>query len=75
VRVPFLTSTALAALILSAGACARNKTGDQTGAAREPTTRIRDTTLTPRDTTNPNDTLPHIRDGARDSSQADTARR
>lgn len=37
--------------------CASNKSSD------EPGTRIRDTTLTTQDTTNPNDTLPNIRDG------------
>jgi hypothetical protein len=74
VRVPLLTSTPVMALILSVGACARNKAGDQAGAVHEPPTRIRDTTLAPRDTTNPNDALPHIRDGARDTTRADTAR-
>jgi hypothetical protein len=44
-------------------ACASNK------ASEEPGARIRDTTLTPQDTTNPNDTLPHIRDSMPDSTQ------
>jgi predicted component of type VI protein secretion system len=44
-------------------ACAHNKP------AEEPQTRIRDTTLTPKDTTNPNDTLPHIRDSVPDSTR------
>ena len=43
--------------------CASNKTSD------EPGTRIRDSTLTAEDTTNPNDTLPHIRDSMPDSTQ------
>lgn len=46
-----------------AAGCASNKPADQTG------TRIRDTTMTPRDTTNPNDTLPHIRDSVSDSTR------
>jgi predicted component of type VI protein secretion system len=52
----------VAALIGTAG-CASNKAND------EPGTRIRDTTLTAQDTTNPNDTLPHIRDSMPDSTQ------
>ena len=47
--------------------CAGNRSSD------EPNARIRDTTLTARDTTHPNDTLPHIREG--DSARADTAGR
>jgi hypothetical protein len=47
---------------LAAG-CASNKAADEPGA------RIRDTTATPRDTVNPNDTLPHIRDSLPDSTQ------
>ena len=47
---------------LAAG-CASNKAADKPGA------RIRDTTVTPRDTVNPNDTLPHIRDSVPDSTQ------
>jgi hypothetical protein len=43
--------------------CASNKAGN------EPGTRIRDTTMTPADTTNPNDTLPHIRDSVPDSTR------
>jgi hypothetical protein len=43
--------------------CARNKGSD------EPGTRIRDTTLTTQDTTNPNDTLTHIRDSMPDSTR------
>jgi len=46
---------------LAAG-CASNKAAD------EPSARIRDTTITPRDTVNPNDTLPHIRDSLPDST-------
>lgn len=52
------------ALLACAGAgCASNKPGDQAG------TRIHDTTLTARDTVNPNDTLPHIRDSVPDSTR------
>lgn len=44
-------------------ACASNKAAD------EPRARIRDTTLTAQDTTNPNDTLPRIRDSVPDSTR------
>ncbi len=44
-------------------ACASNKPSD------EPGTSIRDATTTAQDTTNPNDTLPHIRDSMPDSAQ------
>jgi hypothetical protein len=51
-------------LLCSAGnACASNKASD------EPGTRIRDTTITAKVDTNPNDTLPHIRDSMPDSTQ------
>jgi hypothetical protein len=43
--------------------CARNRSSEAAGA------RIRDTTLTTRDTTNPNDTLPRIRDTVPDSTR------
>jgi hypothetical protein len=43
-------------LVGTLAGCASNRSSD------EPGTRVRDTTLTPRDTTNPDDTLPHIRD-------------
>jgi predicted component of type VI protein secretion system len=43
--------------------CASNKTSS------EPGVRIRDTTLTAKDTTNPNDTLTHIRDTVPDSTR------
>jgi hypothetical protein len=43
--------------------CASNK------AANEPGTRIRDTTMTAKGTTNPNDTLPRIRDSVPDSTR------
>jgi predicted component of type VI protein secretion system len=59
----------LGILGLAAAGCPRNKSSE------EPGTRIRDTTLTAKDTTNPNDTLPHIRDSAPDSSRADSAQR
>jgi predicted component of type VI protein secretion system len=48
-------------LIVTAG-CASNRND-------EPGARIEDTTLTPRDTVNPNDTLPRIRDNVTDSAQ------
>ena len=47
--------------------CAGNNASD------EPNARIRDTTLTAGDTAQPNDTLPHIREG--DSARADTSGR
>ena len=43
--------------------CASNKAAD------EPGTRVRDTTMTAQDSTNPNDTLPHIRDSMPDSTR------
>ena len=52
----------LAALAATFG-CARNRSSEAAGA------RIHDTTLTARDTTNPNDTLPRIRDTVPDSTQ------
>jgi predicted component of type VI protein secretion system len=52
----------LTALIAAATGCAQNREAD------EPRTRVRDTTLTARDTTNPNDTLPRIRDSVTDST-------
>jgi predicted component of type VI protein secretion system len=51
------------AVCVAGSACASNKAND------EPGTRIRDTTLTAQDTTNPNDTLPHIRDSVPDSTR------
>jgi predicted component of type VI protein secretion system len=53
----------LAAMLTSIAGCASNR------ASEEPGSRIRDTTLTARDTTNPNDTLPHIRDSTPDSTR------
>jgi hypothetical protein len=52
----------LAALAATFG-CARNRSSEAAGA------RIHDTTLTARDTTNPNDTLPRIRDTVADSTR------
>jgi hypothetical protein len=40
--------------------CASNRKAEEEG-------RVRDTTLTPADTTSPNDTLPRIRDSVMDS--------
>jgi predicted component of type VI protein secretion system len=48
-------------LAVTAG-CASNRSD-------EPGARIEDTTLTPRDTVNPNDTLPRVRDSVMDSAQ------
>jgi predicted component of type VI protein secretion system len=53
----------LVASLTAAAGCASNRTSDEPGA------RIRDTTLTAQDTTNPNDTLPHIRDSMPDSTR------
>jgi hypothetical protein len=51
----------LAALLTALAGCASNR-NDQAGGAR-----IRDTTLSVRDTMIPNDTLPRIRDSVMDS--------
>jgi hypothetical protein len=54
----------LAGLITTAAAgCASNNAAD------EPGSRIRDTSATARDTTNPSDTLTHIRDSVPDSTR------
>jgi predicted component of type VI protein secretion system len=50
-------------MLTATAGCASNRSSD------EPGTRIRDTTLTAQDTTNPNDTLPHIRDSMPDSTR------
>ena len=53
----------LAVLVsMAVSGCASNK-------ADEPGARIRDTTLTTQDTTNPNDTLPRVRDSFPDSTR------
>jgi|RhiMethySRZTD1v2_1073278.scaffolds.fasta_scaffold418982_3 hypothetical protein len=68
----------LIALLLAAAGCAKNRESEESGvgAARagdttrmHDSTRIHDTTLTAKDTTNPNDTLPHIRDSMPDSTR------
>ena len=68
----------LITLLLAAGSCAKNRESEESGvgAARvgdtsrmHDSTRIHDTTLTAQDTTNPNDTLPHIRDSMPDSTR------
>jgi hypothetical protein len=60
----YMRSTSLVALLaLGIPACASNRGSDEPGA------RVHDTTLTARDTTNPNDTLPHIRDSMPDSTR------
>jgi hypothetical protein len=53
----------VAVLALVLRACASNLASD------EPGTRIHDTTLTAKDTTNPNDTLPHIRGSMPDTTR------
>jgi hypothetical protein len=52
----------LIALAAATFGCARNRSSEAAGA------RIHDTTLTTQDTTNPNDTLPRIRDSVPDST-------
>ena len=52
----------LATILAVTAGCASNR-NDEQGA------RIEDTTLTPRDTVNPNDTLPRVRDSVMDSVQ------
>jgi hypothetical protein len=52
----------LAAAMVTVAACASNKAAD------EPGTRIRDSTATAKDTTNPSDTATHIRDSVPDST-------
>jgi predicted component of type VI protein secretion system len=59
-----MTRLCLLAFLSAVVGCASNK------AANEPGTRIRDTTMTAADTTNPNDTLPRIRDSVPDSTRA-----
>jgi hypothetical protein len=63
-------------LLLAAASCAKNRESEEPGvsAARvgdttsmHDSTRIHDTTLTAKDTTDPNDTLPHIRDSMPDA--------
>jgi predicted component of type VI protein secretion system len=57
------SGTLVVVLALVLPACASNRASD------EPGTRIHDTTLTAKDTTNPNDTLPHIRDSMPDTTR------
>jgi len=70
----------LAGLLVMAAACARNKSSEEAGTRvgdttrMRDTTRIHDTTITAQDTTNPNDTLPHIRDSVPRNPGADTTR-
>ena len=66
----------LFALLLTPSSCAKNQESGAAGAARvgdttlmHDSTRIHDTTLTAKDTTNPTDTLPHIRDSMPDSTR------
>ena len=65
-------------LLLAAAGCAKNRESEESGAGAaqvadttrlHDSTRIHDTTLTAKDTTNPNDTLPHIRDCMPDSTR------
>ena len=55
--------------LLLAPACARNQEDEPSTPEDEQTARIRDTTLTPKDTIAPADTLPHIRDTLADSTR------
>jgi hypothetical protein len=60
------------AIILSlalAPACARNQEDQPGTPANGERARIRDTTLTPKDTLAPADTLPHIRDTLPDTTR------
>jgi hypothetical protein len=68
----------LIALSLEVASCAKNRESEESGAGAagvgdttraHDSTRIHDTTLTAKDTTNPNDTLPHIRDSMPDSTR------
>ncbi len=68
----------LITLLLAAASCAKNRESEESGAGAarvgdttrmHDSTRIHDTTLTAKDTTNPNDTLPHIRDSMPDSTR------
>jgi hypothetical protein len=68
----------LIALSLEVASCAKNRESEELGAGAagvgdttraHDSTRIHDTTLTAKDTTNPNDTLPHIRDSMPDSTR------
>jgi hypothetical protein len=70
----------LALLVSAAAGCAKNRESEESGAtgagarANDTTrmrdsSRIHDTTLTPRDSTRPSDTLPHIRDSVPDSTR------
>jgi hypothetical protein len=52
-----------AVVLMALTSCAGNRNPEAAGA------RIHDTTLTARDTTNPNDTLPRIRDSMPDSTE------
>jgi hypothetical protein len=56
-----MTRLLLALLLLAPLGCATNKNSESAGA------RIHDTTTTAQDTTNPNDTLPRVRDSMTDS--------
>jgi hypothetical protein len=57
-----IRSVLLVGALVGALGCARNRSSEAAGA------RIHDTTLTAKDTTNPNDTLPRIRDTVPDST-------
>jgi hypothetical protein len=59
----FMTRMLFFMVLATVLGCSRNRDSDAAGA------RIRDTTLTARDTVDPNDTLPRIRDTVPDSTQ------
>jgi hypothetical protein len=56
-----MTRMLTALLLVSSLGCASNRSGDTAGA------RIHDTATTAQDTTDPNDTLPRVRDTVTDS--------
>ena len=62
-------STAAVLSLLLATACARNQEEQPGTPEDQRTARIRDTTLMPKDTLAPADTLPHIRDTLPDSTR------
>jgi hypothetical protein len=64
-----MTALLLLGLLL-APACARNQENGDVADDPSESARIRDTTLTPKDTLAPADTLPRIRDSLPDSTQS-----
>jgi hypothetical protein len=64
------TSALLCLALLLSTACARNQENETADPNNAETARIRDTTLTAKDTLAPADTLPHIRDSLPDSTRS-----